>query len=403
VRPDTQRARTRIFGRYLRSFLLFKPHGFAALRFRKRALARAAIPADTQVVMTLTVLQGARAVAALAVLQMHAIQATEKRGGASGPRWLTYILEHGYLGVDFFFVLSGFIILHAHGRDPQGVEAAVSYLRKRLTRIYVPYLPIAGAVVALYIVFPEAASNKNWSFITSLTLVPAEFPPSPALSVAWTLVHEMVFYLIFLASYFVRCFRCLITVWVALIASAAYYKAAIPYDALEPFVGGVVQTILAPINLEFVAGMLSAWAVRSLPNSWSGPFLAAGLLGLVLFLSPLGEGASRVWFGVAMAFVVAGLVWRELEGKIATPLWLVFLGNASYAIYLVHASAISIGWRLAERFGLSLTWPAGAILSCALGLICGVLYHVLYERPALKSANSWRRSGQPPTMPPRTI
>jgi hypothetical protein len=48
----------------------------------------------------------------------------------------------GFLGVDFFFVLSGFIILNAHADDPATGRALESYVFKRLNRIYVPYLPM---------------------------------------------------------------------------------------------------------------------------------------------------------------------------------------------------------------------------------------------------------------------
>ncbi len=74
---------------------------------------------------TLTTLQAGRAVAALAVLLYHAAQATETRVEAF-PAGLARVLGYGFLGVDLFFVLSGFIILHAHWDDRSGMRPALA-------------------------------------------------------------------------------------------------------------------------------------------------------------------------------------------------------------------------------------------------------------------------------------
>ena len=125
------------------------------------------------------------------------------------------IFERGFMGVDFFFVLSGFIILHAHGGDPPGAAAARAYAWKRVTRIYVPYLPVALALIGLYLALPGlSARTREWSLLTSLTLVPTGAPP--ALAAAWTLEHEMMFYVLFLAFFLARrAFPALIALWVA--------------------------------------------------------------------------------------------------------------------------------------------------------------------------------------------
>ena len=55
------------------------------------------------------------------------------------PGWLSGLLAMGYLGVDFFFVLSGFIIMNAHMGDAWKLASGRHYIGKRLWRIYPPY------------------------------------------------------------------------------------------------------------------------------------------------------------------------------------------------------------------------------------------------------------------------
>src|SRR4051812_34830777 len=102
----------------------------------------------------LLLLQVGRGLAAIGVAASHA------RLGTSAfvepiPGWLMTILEKGFLGVDFFFVLSGFIILNSHFDDDTGPRALKSYIFKRATRIYVPYLPVCAVVIVSYLLLPS--------------------------------------------------------------------------------------------------------------------------------------------------------------------------------------------------------------------------------------------------------
>jgi exopolysaccharide production protein ExoZ len=87
----------------------------------------------------INVLQYGRAIAALSVVAHHSTLATTGFGQAISPHWIEAISLRGYLGVDFFFVLSGFIITYAHMNDASGWFAARRYISKRLIRVYIPY------------------------------------------------------------------------------------------------------------------------------------------------------------------------------------------------------------------------------------------------------------------------
>jgi exopolysaccharide production protein ExoZ len=151
----------------------------------------------------ITSLQVFRGIAALAVVIHHAVLSTDAFVGVLPPQ-VDSFLRMGYLGVDFFFVLSGFIIMYAHLDDRPSGLAVRRYAFKRLVRIFPPYLPLSIGMIALYAALPgfSASGGREFSWVSSLLLLPADQPP--ALSVAWTLVHEMQFYTVFLLFFLSR-------------------------------------------------------------------------------------------------------------------------------------------------------------------------------------------------------
>src|SRR5262245_28861117 len=103
---------------------------------------------------TVQSLQCARAVAAIMVVLIHV-------GGALAmPKYLGVqpfgpIFEFGFVAVDFFFVLSGFIIVHAHRRDISQPREFWPYLWKRLTRIYLPYWAVLVLILPVFWLVPS--------------------------------------------------------------------------------------------------------------------------------------------------------------------------------------------------------------------------------------------------------
>jgi len=308
-------------------------------------------------------LQAGRALAALAVVIHHSSLATKAFATAlPGDR----ALEAGYLGVDFFFVLSGFIIFHSTlDRDKSPVEYAFA----RFRRVYPPYFPVGIGIALLYTLAPGlSAGDHQWSWLPTLTLLPVS--SESALTVAWTLKHEILFYTLFGALYFTGQLTFGLVAWaVAIIVSSV---TGIP--------GGVPLSLM---NLEFLMGIV----VASLAHRGHGhPFLyAVALLPLLLWI---GLGALRsqsILIGLSFALIILPTVNFERQGSLTIPAWLVFLGTASYSTYLVHGVMVSLASRVVAG---QAPWLVFGF--CIFGsVVGGILYYWSVERPSLQWSPVW--------------
>ena len=279
----------------------------------------------------LDTLQCFRGLAALSVVFFHATITTN-------PLALNGLFSFGFLGVDFFFVLSGFIILSSHFDDEKTVSSLKSYYRKRFVRIFPPYWPISIGMILIYFLLPNLSHNttdahSNISFISSLLLLPDT--TGPALNVAWTLIYEILFYLIF-SIFFIsgRLFFIFIVSWISVIF-AVIWLMGLPENAYDSPSNWSTH-LISPINLEFILGMVTVYLARSISNRYGLLLFLFGIISLLLFLFWPFALICRPLFGLPFAALVLGGVLLERQGKLKLPQWLVKLGDASFSIYLVH-------------------------------------------------------------------
>ncbi|SEL93418.1 Peptidoglycan/LPS O-acetylase OafA/YrhL, contains acyltransferase and SGNH-hydrolase domains [Pseudoxanthomonas sp. GM95] len=330
---------------------------------------------------TIGVLQAGRAIAALAVVFSHTLPATQTFV-EQVPEPIQAIVSKGYLGVDFFFVLSGFIIfyINRHFIGKQGWLG--TYVESRVTRIYLPYLPIAVALGLFYVLAPGMGNaGVPWSWWATLTLVPNG--PHSTLGVAWSLSFELCFYA--LALLFLRSGRPLLcaALWALLIVVRQLTEPAfeMPFD-LSP-----ESILLNPINLEFVFGMFAAQLALS-GRGHNALLLTAAAICLA---GSAALGFERVYspvFGLALAFALVPMIRAEWRGHLKVGAILMLLGNASYAIYLVHFPLLSVTSRIVGESGPFATYYVSMLVGVGLSIVVGVAYHLLYELPTLRWARN---------------
>ena len=215
----------------------------------------------------------------------------------------------------------------------------------------------------LYTLLPQLGSGtKAWAWFPTLTLAPVN--AETALSVAWTLKHEILFYAIFGFGYFSGRLKTVLVIWFGAICMSllAHLPANVP---------------LAPINLEFFMGIAIAMMAR---RGWGPIWLLPTALGVFGIWLALGANRDQSPIaGLAFALAILPIIRLERAGAFFVPKWLTFLGAASYAIYLVHNPAISIASRLyvANPYGLF-------AFAALIGTIAGIGYYWVVERPIMR-------------------
>ena len=341
-------------------------------RYAVKCFACTEVPkSDAEKMKVLDTLQAGRALAALCVVLRHASIAPVVTSVSVPPSALK-LFELGILGVDFFFVLSGFIILYSYQGAPVSIK---TYILKRVSRVYVPYWPIGIAMVLAYSLTTLESGHHDWSMITSLFLLPTGRPP--ALSVAWTLVHEILFYAIF-CLYFIsrRWFPWVVAAWSAgMLVSAALHGFA------QPYTPGPVGLLLSPLNLEFVMGMVCVVLMTRIPRQFAPTLICAGLAGTLASAAMFAVlSTPRELCGLMMAVAVLGFALVDDKARRFIPPGLVFLGGASYALYLIHHPVISAASRIYENHH----WVSSVLFLVCVSVVAGVLYHVLVENPMLR-------------------
>lgn len=315
-------------------------------------------------------LQFFRGIAALAVVAYHCNISTQAFI-SDFPKGAENIFSLGYLGVDFFFVLSGFIIMYAHRFDKKNSIAIKKYLYKRSTRVYLPYWPIGILMLLAYHFLPNFSEgvDKNISLLSTFFLLPSNGHSS--LSVAWTLIHEILFYFMFL-SFFKseRFFFCIIFFWVILIILSQFFE-------LLPW----VSIVLSKFNLEFIFGVISVKAIFYLKSKeMAYASILLGVLFAFFSASLLDNGSMnlRLLFSLGMAFIIIGVVYLEISSPLNFPIIFMIFGNASFSIYLIHNPFLSLTQRVLSS--LSVSWFIALALGIILSVSIGVLYYFVVEK-----------------------
>lgn len=188
-----------------------------------------------------------------------------------------------------------------------------------------------------------------------------------------------MFYTIFLLYYFTEFFLQVLCFWAAAIIAAMIFR--VNFGASAP--AAVLSILLSPLNLEFLFGIGTALIIREklFPPCLQLLAILSAIIAIT-FLTRVQD--FRVLFGFAMAAATVSLVRLEAIGKLRSAPVLVSLGNASYAIYLVHDPLVSIVVRLTAND----QWPT-VVLTCVLvGVGGGLAYHFLFEKPAIAFAKS---------------
>ncbi len=330
----------------------------------------------------LDIIQVFRGFAAVMVVIHHAVPAL---GYFQGKEYLilNYIAAVGKNGVDFFFVISGFIITYSNYLKTK--EVIPRYLKNRFIRIYIPYLPIGIAMFLLYYFFPIfSEGNRDISAITSLTLIP---DGNPALAVAWTLSFELFFYLLFMVYLLhKKMWNVLIFVWIAIIL----------YCNIQhiEFENPMLKLVTSFYNLEFILGYLLAIIVLQ-KKEILNKGLALGsmfvLFALYLNFKFVNIPSSHFITNIVFSFFSFSLIYYYYcykDVKLKSRDLIMIVGNASYSIYLVHSPLNSFIQRFLPHNNMLVVYVIYLVLITAVCVFSGYLYYYVFEKKIMLSVKN---------------
>ena len=335
-------------------------------------------------------IQGLRGIACILVVLTHA-----RYFFLDTPLWpvADQALLPGAMGVDLFFVISGFIMVYTTTGARAGGGAG-EFLVKRFTRIWPPYAVallawvflLGGGLPAFMAVDSIKAILRSLAFIPVAPHVPLYFNAS--LPVGWTLEFEAYFYLVFAVSMLFRRLR-----WAALFGWLVYSVIVFPIPRrglnLEAVADlgysfGYANLMTNSMVLEFMAGAIAA-AIYLSPLRIRNPRLCWNLLFLAVSLSlwsvysftfnfhgPLKWGAAA--FLTVTACAIAGKTVR-----IALPQPVLWLGTISYSLYLTHTitQQLLLGWF--TRHGLDTHNWSFLFLTTTVAIVVAWVFHELVE------------------------
>ncbi len=296
----------------------------------------------------LTYLDGIRGLACLMVVYIHMI--TDSRSAfhvSAGPEyWLWYffgrVLDAGKVGVVLFFALSGFIIPPAVVSKTRPV---LSFLMGRFFRLYPAYW-LSLTMAILVQVYLQHTPVQSDVLIANVTMAQELFGRPNVLMVYWTLTIELIFYAVCVIHFL--CGRRLLSAAYCFTCATAFLALSVLLAWQRHVTHGKVPVAL-PLALS-VMHWASVWraaldgsvVARRLNRVYLAVFFA--ILPLVSILAyNFDLGFEETWYRYTLSYYTGiGLFLIASRYKVFNSKFLVFIGNISYSVYLLHSIATKV-------------------------------------------------------------
>ncbi len=348
------------------------------------------------------ILDGLRGVAAVIVVTFHLAEPFSTSN-------LDKFVNHGYLAVDFFFLLSGFVMGYAY--DDRWTKMTVGgFFKRRIVRLQpMVVLGMTMGAIGFYFtdstIWPLIHTIPLWKMLLVMvigwTILPVPLSLDirgweemhPLNSVGWSLFFEYVANILY--AVWIRKFSKTALTILVIISAAAVAQLAISNGDVS---GGWTLNQLhmrigfTRVMYPFFAGLLLSRIAK--PTQIKNAFLWCSILVAVALYMPRIGGAEQLWLNgiydaVCIIIVFPLIVYLGASGVIQTEggkKVCKFLGDISYPLYMVHYPIVYfyVAW-VSNNKGITLTQAlpyAAAILICATVLAYAALK--LYDEPVRK-------------------
>ena len=292
--------------------------------------------------------QALRGVAALLVVLCHA---RDYLIGTENFPFAESILLPGAMGVDLFFIISGFIMVYSTRNSDGSVVYAKGFLIKRFSRVWPTYTAITILWVVSISGWGYFLSVDNFLiFLKSIFFIPVkEFAPlyfDPVIPIGWTLNFEIYFYAVFgLSLLFRKLSLVAMMCWIGL--TVIVMPMTLRDFSLNPFTyytftPNYLNLMANPIILEFVAGAVIGFLYLNKKLFIKNKIVAMNLImlsaGLVMWYNYSGAGNLHgiTNWGGSLALLVLCIAIASKSIHLRIPVPLAWLGKISFSLYLTH-------------------------------------------------------------------
>lgn len=349
------------------------------------------------------ILDGLRGVAALLVVLFHVFE-VHSHGDHSKQ-----IINHGYLAVDFFFLLSGYVISYAYD-DRWGRMTLKDFFKRRIIRLH-PMI-IIGSIIGAILFYFQDSQGLGWGgihevpmwtmlfvMLIGFTLIPVGkgldirgwSEMHPLNGPAWSLFYEYIANIIY--ALFLRRVSKIILATLVLVAASITIHYALTNSNGDIIGGWSVDSTQLRIGFTrlafpFLAGMLLAKTAKLYYTKHA--FLTASLLLVVLFSIPRLGGSENIWMNAlyecfCLIIMFPLIVWLgaggKVKGKKASKICK-FLGDISYPIYITHFPIVYVymAWVTNNNLSLEQSWHIG-LLCAIISILVAYISMRFYDIP----------------------
>jgi exopolysaccharide production protein ExoZ len=331
--------------------------------------------------------QALRALAAVMVIVVHLEAIVKGMGGSKADSALFSV------GVDLFFMISGFIMVYTTSARKIG---PLAFLLNRIARIAPFYWAITLFVALASLAIPSltphtvvTGSNLVKSFLF-IPYVRYDGLIRPILFLGWSLNLEMIFYLVFALSLLISDVALRVACCVSLLVIAVSIG-VIFHDGISP----EVQFVLQPLLLEFAIGMVIGAAYKYLPRSPIAGKLSLFFIPLsfsmLLLVARFFTSTYVPLVSLPAAILLISCLIADRSGYTIRSPTILLIGDASYAVYLVHPFVTQGVVRVSEKFA-----PSGIVMMSVLliasmiaAILFGLAAYFAVEKPLSTTVRGW--------------
>lgn len=308
------------------------------------------------------------------------------------------VFNEGYSGVTFFFVLSGFILSHTYQDrlSTKNISRKKFYLL-RLARIY-PLHILTATPFIIYALY-EMGASTFLKIVLNISLLQSWVPRGDFYfsfnSVSWSLSNEIFFYscFIFLVTLSTKALERLTLVWLAAIVCAAVLGIYVGYSSWSD---GRIHYLayISPVTrlLDFMVGMLIYRIVSNHPGSGNNAheIVSVGMLIAAMYLYSTSQVPDVLRSQLLYLPIMAYIVWAFSEGNglisraIKHPS-VVLLGDASFALYMIHQPIINHGFKAYNKLQPAFGPATLAVILMVVSITGSVVIYRYVELPIHKS------------------